>query len=71
VTKAARAFNTAKALHLEAERRKAEAENARTLAQSELISVERAMDQAVAEMNGTVYHDPELGLSVQPQESWQ
>ena len=68
-----RALNVAKAEHLEAERAKAEAENARKLAESELISVERAMDQCVAEINGAQYHDPETGLSISPtayQESW-
>jgi hypothetical protein len=66
VTKAARALNTAKEEHLEAESAKATAENALALGRSELRGIEIGMDQCVAEPNGTVYHDPQTGLAIDP-----
>lgn len=58
---------------LEADRGLAEQQNAVALAKSELLAIKTAMDQCAAELQGKSYHDPELGLSVDPksyQESW-
>jgi chromosome segregation ATPase len=61
---ALQALETASAEHLEAERKKAEAENAKLLASSKLRGIEMAMDQCVAEIQGVAYHDPNnFGLS--------
>ncbi len=60
------ALNAAKALHLEAERNKMEAENAKRLASGKLRAIEIAMDRCGAEISGVQYHDPATGLAIDP-----
>ena len=70
VENGARALMAAKEMDLRREQELAAAQNAVRLAQSELRGCEIGLDQCQAEIQGTQYHDPETGLSVQPQESW-
>jgi hypothetical protein len=63
---AVEALQAASALHLEAERNKAQAENAKALASSKLRGIEIAMDRCVAEIQGVAFHDPATGLSIDP-----
>jgi len=67
VEAAARVFTAAREKRLEAEKQKAEADNALALGQSLFVALENAMDQCSAELNGVNYHDPATGLSVDPQ----
>jgi len=58
---------------LKAQQALGEAENVLRLAQAELQGIVIAMDRAVCELNGTSYHDPQTGLSVDPrnyQDNW-
>jgi hypothetical protein len=66
VASAVRKLNAAKAVHLEAEKKKADAENNLALGQSALRAIEIAMDQCLAELKGQTYHDPTTGLSLEP-----
>jgi hypothetical protein len=64
VSAAVAAHNASKALHLEAERKKAEVENAKRLASSRLRGIELKMDAIAAEIQGVAFHDPDnFGLS--------
>jgi uncharacterized protein YoxC len=66
VKSSVRELNAAKEIRLQAEKRKAEADNALAIAQAERVGIEIAMDQCVAELQGQPYHDPATGLSVDP-----
>lgn len=66
VYSAVQKLNAAKESHLKAERAKADAENALTTGHAQLRAIEIAMDQCLAELKGTAYHDPNTGLSTQP-----
>jgi hypothetical protein len=70
VKMAADAVIKARDAALEGQRAFAIAENNLKLAQSEVRGIGIAMDRCQAEIAGAAYHDPTLGLSVQPQESW-
>jgi hypothetical protein len=63
---AVRALNKAKDVRLQAERQKAEADNALAIGQAERVAIEIAMDQCTTELAGLPYHDPATGLSVDP-----
>jgi chromosome segregation ATPase len=66
VKSAVRKLNKAKEVRLEAEKQKAEADNALAIGQAERVAIEIAMDQCSAELAGLAYHDPNTGLSVDP-----
>jgi hypothetical protein len=66
VKSAVRKLNDAKAVRLEAEKQRNEADNALALGSSELRGIEIAMDRCLAELKGIPYHDPNLGLSTDP-----
>jgi hypothetical protein len=66
IASAVNKLNEAKEAQLVAMQAKDAADNALALGRSEFRGIEIAMDQCHAELQGAVYHDPNLGLSVDP-----